>query len=163
MEDEMTGTYPARFLACIGMIIERIEGGHVNDPQDPGGETNFGISKRAYPNLDIAGLSEPQAIQIYYQDYWLPSGAGSLNVGLDCWVLDGAINHGVSTAVKLLQGVCGVTQDGVIGPVTIAAANRLAEPELYLVARLKHYEALPGWTTYQSGWLKRLFIAARGG
>ena len=49
-------------------LIER-EGGYVNDPDDPGGETKFGISKRAYPHLDIKNLTEEHAADIYYNDY----------------------------------------------------------------------------------------------
>ena len=153
---------PARFMACVGLIIERIEGGYVNDPTDPGGETNFGISKRAYPNTDIAGLTEGDAIQIYFDDYWTKSGCSALPRGLDLWVFDGAINHGVSEAVILLQQALKVTADGVIGPQTEAAANAWAEPELYLLARLKHYQSLPGWGTDENGWTLRLFIVSRG-
>jgi lysozyme family protein len=158
----MSGILPARFMACVGLVIERIEGGYVNDPQDPGGATNFGISQSAYPNVDIAALTEAQAVQYYYDDYWVPSGAGLMPRGLDLWLFDGAINHGVHEAVVMLQGVLGVTQDGKIGPATAAASAAFAEPELYLVARLKHYESLPGWAAYQGGWTKRLFIIARG-
>jgi lysozyme family protein len=153
---------PARFIACAGLVIERIEGGYVNDPNDPGGETNFGISKRAYPNVDIAGLTEGAALQIYYDDYWVKSGCSALPRGLDLWVFDGAINHGVSEAVKLLQGALKVGVDGVIGPQTEAAAQAWAEPELYLLARLKHYQSLPGWSEDQNGWTLRLFIITRG-
>lgn len=162
MEDEMTSFYSPRFLACVGMIIKRIEGGYVNDPSDPGGETKFGISKSAYPNLDIANLTEGQAIQLYLDDYWNKSGCDSLPVGMDLWVFDGAINHGVGEAIKLLQGVVGVAQDGVIGPVTAAAAMKLVEPEMYLVARFQHYMGLAGWAHDNAGWMKRLFIVARG-
>lgn len=158
----MSAIYPARFLACIGMIIQRIEGGYVNDPQDSGGQTNYGISQASYPNLDIPNITEADAIAIYFSDYWNACGAGSLPVGLDLWVFDGAINHGAGTAVKLLQQVAGVAQDGVMGPATIAAASKMAEPEVYLVARLRLYESLAGWATYQGGWTKRLFIIARG-
>jgi lysozyme family protein len=158
----MSNILPARFMACIGLIIERIEGGYANDPQDPGGETNYGISKAAYPNVDIAGLTELSAAQIYYNDYWQPSGAGLMPRGLDLWLLDGAINHGVGTAAMILQGVLGVAQDGKVGPTTAAAAASFAEPELYLLARLKHYQGLAGWPHDGDGWTKRLFIIARG-
>jgi lysozyme family protein len=151
-----------RFIACITLIINRIEGGYVNDPQDPGGETKYGISKAAYPNLDIAGLTIEQAQAIYYSDYWAPCGASALPSQLDLWLLDGAINHGVDEAVKLLQGVCGVEQDGALGPDTAFAAAALEEPEMYLVARANHYQTLPGWEHDKNGWQKRLFIIARG-
>ncbi len=55
-------------------FIFKWEGGYVNDGNDPGGETNFGISKRAYPNLDIKNLTKDEAKQIYYRDYWEKSG-----------------------------------------------------------------------------------------
>jgi lysozyme family protein len=158
MADEMN----ARFLACITLIINRIEGGYVNDPQDPGGETKYGISKASYPNLDIAGLTFDQAAAIYYSDYWAPSGASALAGQLDLWLLDGAINHGVDEAVKLLQRVCGVAEDGALGPETANAAIALAEPEVYLVARANHYMGLPGWPHDKNGWMKRLFIIAEG-
>lgn len=154
--------YPARFMACIGLILERIEGGYVNDPADPGGETNFGISKRSYPNVDIAGLTEGAAIDIYYRDFWVPSGCAALSRGLDLWVFDCAINSGIHRAVTMLQGICGVTQDGVLGPVTAEEANKLPEPEKYLQARLDFYQSLPGWAHDGDGWTKRLFIVARG-
>ena len=57
------------FAKAIAFTLQR-EGGHVNDPDDPGGETNFGLSKRAYPYLDIAGLTLDQATHIYRRDYW---------------------------------------------------------------------------------------------
>jgi lysozyme family protein len=158
----MSGIYPTRFMSSVGLLIERIEGGDVNDANDPGGETKYGISKRSYPNVDIGALTEATAIQIYYSDFWLPCGASSLPRGLDLWVFDGAVNHGVATSVKILQDVCGVGVDGVFGPVTAAAAQKLSEPELYLCARMKYYQSLPGWLTYQKGWIKRLFIVARG-
>jgi lysozyme family protein len=158
----MSQIYSARFMACVGLLIERIEGGYVNDPNDPGGETNFGISKRSYPNTDIAGLTEGAAIEIYYSDFWMPCGADALPRGLDLWVFDFAVNSGVATAVKMLQAACGVAQDGDVGPNTIAAAKALKEPEVYLVARLNYYMSLKTWPTYKNGWTKRLFIVARG-
>lgn len=156
----MSQIYPARFMTCVGLLIQRIEGGYVNDPNDPGGETNFGISKRSYPNLDIPNITEGDAIALYYSDFWVPCGAGSLPCGLDLWVFDLAVNSGTDAAVKLLQQVCKVGVDGVMGPQTIASACGLAEPELFLVARLQYYMGLQGWSTYKNGWTKRLFIIA---
>ena len=57
------------YLACIEVVLKS-EGGYVNDPHDPGGETNFGISKRAYPSVDIKHLTKEGAIAIYKKDYW---------------------------------------------------------------------------------------------
>ena len=66
-------SYPEEFKDGIIQVLHH-EGGYVNDPQDPGGETKFGISKRAYPNVDIKNLSRKQAIKIYYDDYWIKTG-----------------------------------------------------------------------------------------
>ena len=58
------------FREAIEVILKH-EGGYVNDPVDPGGETNMGISKRAYPDLDIKGLTKQSVREIYYKDYCL--------------------------------------------------------------------------------------------
>ena len=81
----------------------RWEGGYVNHPSDPGGETKFGISKRAYPDVDIKNLTEDQAKNIYYQDYWLPAGCEDLEPLLAICVFDAAVNVGVRRAKKWLD------------------------------------------------------------
>ena len=81
------------------------EGGYINHPDDPGGETNFGISKRAYPSLDIANLTEEQAKEIYRRDYWDKCGCNSLPEPEDLIVFDTAINMGVNRALKLMEQV----------------------------------------------------------
>jgi hypothetical protein len=62
--------YPSDFITAVNDLINNWEGGYVNDPQDPGGETNMGISKRSYPNEDIKNLTRDEAIAIYYRDFW---------------------------------------------------------------------------------------------
>jgi lysozyme family protein len=62
--------YPEDFKEAVADLIDNWEGGYENDPEDPGGETKFGISKRSYPSLDIAGLTRDHAIAIYYRDWW---------------------------------------------------------------------------------------------
>jgi hypothetical protein len=112
------------------------EGGYVNDPSDPGGETKWGISKRAYPNLDIYNLTPEMAATIYYRDYFVPSGA--VDVGLpDCIVVfDTAVNVGVGRCKSLMQ-----------------------EGDL-LEARRTYYlnlvEKKPALKKYLKGWLNRL-------
>lgn len=147
-----------RATACISLIIE-LEGGYVNDPLDPGGETNYGISKRAYPSVDIKGLTPASASQIYYQDYWLPAHAHELPQPLDLFVFDCAVNQGVFAAVTILQDLCKVGVDGVMGPATIAAAQSLAA-HTYLTARALKYATLTGFLRYGKGWYNRLFKVA---
>ena len=82
-------------------FVLSMEGGYVNDPKDPGGETKYGISKRAYPNVDIAGLTESKAKEIYKKDYWDKCGCDGLPVGIDILVFDTAVNMGVIVAKEI--------------------------------------------------------------
>lgn len=77
-------------------------GGLVNDPDDPGGLTKWGISKRAYPHLDIANLTRQQAEVIYFKDYWALLGCVALPWPLQLVHFDAGVNHGVSRARKFL-------------------------------------------------------------
>ena len=84
-------------------FTEKWEGGYVNDPVDPGGETKYGISKRAYPKVDIKNLTLDKAYEIYYRDYWLPCGCDNYDAGLACSVFDAAVNCGVKRALGWLE------------------------------------------------------------
>ena len=84
-------------------LVLKHEGGYVNNPNDTGGETNFGISKRAYPDLNIAELSVETAQEIYKRDFWDKVKGDKLPEGLDLMVFDFAVNAGVSRASKVLQ------------------------------------------------------------
>lgn len=141
------------------LVIEA-EGGYVNDPRDPGGETKFGISRRAYPTLDIKGLTREQAKEIYERDYWLAAKCQLLPWPLSAVVFDCAVNQGVGTAITLLQKALGLTQDGVVGPKTLAAAKASGEEgvALYLAERTLRYTRTSGWVIYGRGWVKRLFL-----
>jgi lysozyme family protein len=83
-------------------FVFKWEGGYVNDPNDPGGETNYGISKRAYPNVDIKNLTRQAAQEIYQRDYWDAISGDILNPALACAALDCAINMGVGRAKQFL-------------------------------------------------------------
>lgn len=147
------------FQPAVERVL-RAEGGYVNDPADPGGETKYGISRRAYPALDIAALTEDDARAIYRRDYWDACRGDSLPSPLDQLVFDAAVNQGVGAAVKMLQAAVGVRADGQIGPVTLAAARQAdAEaPARFMTLRAMRYADTPGWTRYGAGWMKRLFI-----
>ena len=79
------------------------EGGYSNDPDDPGGETKYGISKRAHPECDIKNRSEQEAIQIYISDYWLAAGCESVGYPMNLVVFDSAVNCGTGTAKGWLR------------------------------------------------------------
>ncbi len=90
-----------KFLNIIDWVLSW-EGGYSNDPDDPGGETKFGIAKRYHPNVDIANLTREDAIEIYRKEYWDTPGCGRLALPLAWCMLDAAIQHGHAEAVRLL-------------------------------------------------------------
>ena len=116
-------------------IVLKHEGGYVNDPVDPGGETNMGISKKAYPFLDIKNLTIKQASDIYFKDYWLKAKVSKVPEELRMIYFDMVVNMGRSRAVKILQEAISAkgvktTIDGGIGPQTISNALKSGlEPE----------------------------------
>jgi lysozyme family protein len=116
----MQGNFTPRFLIVFTRLIGT-EGGYVNSPNDPGGETKFGISKRAYPDVDIKNLTIEGAQQIYFTDFWDKLRLDQVVMGLDEFIFDFAVNSGVPTVARLLQRAVGVLPDGIIGPVTVNA------------------------------------------
>lgn len=90
------------FEKAIDFVLS-IEGGYVNDPSDPGGETKYGISKRAYPNVDIANLTESAAKEIYKRDYWDAMECDNLVYSVDIVAFDTAVNMGRTVAKELLK------------------------------------------------------------
>jgi lysozyme family protein len=150
----------AVFDAAVGFVLkEKIEGGYVNDPRDPGGETNFGISKRSYPKVNMKTLTRDGAIAIYKRDYWDAVNCDALPPMLAVALFDCAVNQGAGIAPKLLQRALGASPDGVIGPKTIAAAER-ADPSEALVQflgwRLRRYAFTGNAATYMRGWSNRV-------
>ncbi len=140
------------------------EGGYVNDPLDRGGETNFGISKRAYPTLDIKNLTEYEASNIYYRDYWLHCQCDKLPPQFAIAVFGSAVNHGPTRAIRLLQQTIKSVDDGIMGPATLAAAG--ANNNRYMLGRFlsfraKYYLSIvtrkPSQTKFYGGWMQRLF------
>ena len=146
------------FLKAIDNVLIH-EGGYVNDPKDPGGETNFGISKRSYPTLNIKTLSKDQAISIYYKDFWLPIHGDDMPPFLAINVLDLAVNAGVKTAIKTLQNALGTTQDGQMGSNTISLVKTATHQNMFDFVRLRmtYYASLKNFSTYYKSWINRTF------
>lgn len=136
---------PSPWDIAIAFVLEQ-EGGYTMDPNDPGGETNFGISKKAYPDLDIKNLTVGQAQAIYKSDYWTPCRCANLPFAYAVAVFDMAVNQGIGTAIKVLQETFGVVADGVFGPETLAAVTAAngdtRKFKLYLARRLTVYSRL---------------------
>lgn len=135
------------------------EGGYVFDKRDPGGETKYGISRRAHPDVDIAALTVESAGAIYRRDYWTPCQCDQLPAWARLHVFDAAVNSGVKQAAKWLQRAVDATPDGVIGAKTIAAA-RAADPFRTIgsitAQRLMFMTDLPTWPVFGRGWARRL-------
>jgi len=157
----------ADFESAFAFVISH-EGEYVNHPQDPGGETKYGISKRQYPDLDIKNLTLRQAREIYYNDYWqIIKGNHIDNQEIAEQIFDFAVNAGVRRAIKYAQRVCGAEADGIMGPITLKAINEIL-PEMFLnfyrLARIHYYFRLSRFTSYRTflyGWLKRVLDKGR--
>ena len=137
--------------------------GYVNDPADAGGETKFGISKRANPTVNIRSLTWAGAKDIYYHSYWIPGKCDRLSAPIALIHFDGCVNHGVGTAAKHLQAALGVTADGDIGPKTLTAArtadythvcNSIADQRVEFYKRIVARN--PSQSRFIKGWLRRI-------
>ena len=133
----------ADFDRAITFVLAQ-EGGYVNDPNDPGGETNFGISKRAYPDVDIAGLTAEAAKGIYKRDYWDVLLLDSRSYADAVAILDTAVNMGVSR-VREFMGV-------------IPAGNNFVTK--LLAERIYTYSTFKAWPNYGHGWIARVLRCA---
>lgn len=137
------------------------EGGYVNNRNDPGGETNFGICKRVYPNLDIYALTKADAIAIYRRDYWRPY-YEEMPYRVAAKVFDNSVNMGHSRSHKILQRALGCVEDGIIGKMTLAAIagvdegellDKISETQKAFYAHL--IEIKPQNKVFWNGWSKR--------
>jgi lysozyme family protein len=145
------------FDSAIKHVL-RWEGEYVNDKDDLGGETKYGITKRRYPNLNIADLTVEEAVAIYRRDFYEELNINLLPKHLQYIVFDGCINQGPGWTIKALQKLSGVKADGVIGPLTANAAK-----DVHLVAMIsKRYNRYVFIARYRNnkkflkGWLNRL-------
>lgn len=135
------------------------EGRYVDDPNDPGGETNWGISKRSYPHVDIKNLSREGARQIYRVDFWDRIHAADLPDGVAFQAFDFAVNSGIDTAVRYLQRALDVADDGHWGPISRAAAADASESDTIMrlnAERLDFMTRLANWPHHGRGWARRI-------
>ena len=154
---------------CLEMILHH-EGGYVNHPEDPGGATNLGVTKRVYEEwvgrtvtLDkMEQLQVSDVAPIYKKNYWDRVKGDKLPEGLDLCVFDFGVNAGTGRAAKYLQKMIGTTADGGIGPNTLKALkayvkeNGLVETiKKYQSNRQDYYESLSTFDTFGRGWTNR--------
>lgn len=132
------------FLKILDFTLEK-EGGYSNDPDDPGKETKFGISKKFHPKVDIKNLTKEQAASIYYNEYWILSGCDKLSWPINAVVFDTAVNCGVVITKNLLvKAKEGVTDNFEIAKRLIGLRMKRYENLILANSKLKKY--IGGWT-----------------
>ena len=150
------------FAQIIGLEGGYTDGETGSSMYDPGGETKFGISKRAYPNETIKELTLDRAKFLYKRDYWDKIKGDDLPVPLDSFMFDAAVNQGVDAAIKMLQKALSVAQDGIFGVETLRKAkssgNEVAA--LFMAERAFRYTGTRSFDQFGRGWFKRLFVVA---
>ena len=151
---------------CLKAILHH-EGGYVNHPKDPGGETNLGVTKRVYEEFggakDMKDLTVEDVAPIYKKGYWDKMKGDDLPSGLDLCVFDFGVNAGPGRSAKYLQTMIGTVADGGIGPNTLKAVNAYVSEhgieksiENFQEARQGYYEKLSTFETFGRGWTRRV-------
>ena len=151
---------------CLETILHH-EGGYVNHPKDPGGETNLGVTKRVYEEWggtkDMKDLTVEDVAPIYKKNYCDRVKVDDLPSGLDLCVFDFGVNAGTGRSAKYLQRMIGTVADGGIGPNTLKALDNYVESEgleqtirNFQEARQKYYESLKTFETFGRGWTRRV-------
>jgi lysozyme family protein len=156
----------ANFEPALKAVLHH-EGGFVNHPNDPGGMTNLGVTKKVWEEwvgheVDekaMRSLTPERVALLYKAKYWDKIKGDDLPDGVDYAVFDAAVNSGPGRAAKWLQACVGVEQDGGIGPKTLAAVAKFDAKVLmedYAKRRLSFLMDLPHWGTFGRGWSRRV-------
>lgn len=125
-------------------FVLKMEGDYTLDPNDPGGETKYGISKKAYPNLDIKNLTVEQAKEIYKKDYWQVCKCDELPTPFAIALFDMGVNMGTKKSIRIMQISLDIDADGIIGDNTITAAFKATRSQLkrFIANRLVEYHRI---------------------
>ena len=154
------------FEQCLALVLKH-EGGFVNNPKDPGGMTNLGVTKKVWEayvghpvdESAMRALGPQDVAPLYKKQYWDKISGDSLPFGVDYATFDMAVNSGVSRAAKTLQQVLGVAQDGQVGEATINACEAANPREIATAVcekRLAFLQSLPTYGTFGRGWSNRV-------
>jgi len=151
------------------------EGGYVNHPKDPGGATNMGVIQRTYdgwrirngkPTQSVRNITKAEVIAIYKDQYWDKVWGDRLPAGLDYTLYDFAINSGPTRAIKFIQRLVGVKEDGVMGNVTFAAIAAKNDIEQLIIdvnyERWNWMKRLRTFSTFGKGWTRRVMGEQEG-
>ena len=157
----------AKFKNALRLVLKS-EGGNDDDPNDEGGRTGQGILQSEYtkwlkandlPNKDVWEMPDKHRDTIYCDKYWEPMKAEKMPLPIAYMVFDAAVNHGVGFAPKALQKSLNVKVDGIIGNMTIAAANAIDTEvfrERFRAQRWARMQSRPSFPSFKTGWEKRL-------
>lgn len=152
------------FERCLAHVLKS-EGGWVNHPKDPGGETNLGVTRRVWEEWigrredDMKSLTPEKVAPLYKVNYWEKCKGDFLPLGIDLCVFDFGVNSGTHRAVVFLQRIAKVTQDGVLGPKSMAAVNAMSPEALikeYCLARRLFIRGLKTYEHFGRGWENRI-------
>lgn len=153
-------------MSIFKVLFDRLmnhEGGYVNHPNDPGGETMWGVTKRVARAHGYSGpmrsLPRATAQAIADKSYWQAIKGDELLCAVAWQVVDAAYNHGNRNAAKFLQRAIGANDDGIIGPRTLAAVKAMDQNDIILLfnaERLDFYTNLGTWVTFGRGWSRRI-------
>ena len=158
----MLSNWPNAFALML-----KSEGGYVNNPADPGGRTNLGVTQGTWESWvgrpsdepEMRGLTPEKVEPLYKKKYFDAVRGDELPMGLDYLMFDFAVNAGAGRAIKTLQTAVGVTPDGGFGPMTMAAVQATDPVELinkFSQAKEDFYRSLSQFPTFGKGWLNRV-------
>ena len=154
------------FEQCLALVLKH-EGGFVNNPKDPGGRTNLGVTQKVWEDwvghevteAEMKALKITDVAPLYKTNYWDKISGDSLPLGVDYATFDMAVNSGVSRAAKTLQQVLSVVPDGKVGKATIDACEAANAREIatgICEKRLAFLQSLPTYGTFGKGWSNRV-------
>lgn len=154
------------FEPCLRLVLSH-EGGFVDHPKDPGGATNLGVTQRVWEEwvgrrvnkAAMRALTRADVAPLYEARYWTRVHGEELPRGLDLCVFDAAVNSGPGRAVRWLQKCLNLSEDGIVGPMTLNAARLAPRVELierYSSERLDFLMALQTWVYFGRGWGRRV-------
>lgn len=154
------------FERSLAFVLKH-EGGYVHNPRDPGGRTNLGVTQATYEQWVGRMVDEPEmraltvddVAPIYRAEYWNRVRCNDLPLGVDYALFDFAVNSGVRQAVRTIQRIVGVHDDGKMGPFTIGAIKSMDARDLIedlCNARMVFLKGLPHWDAFGRGWTRRV-------
>lgn len=155
---------------CLKLLLVH-EGGFVNHPDDPGGMTNLGVTRKSWEQwigrkpseAEMRALSPMDVAPFYEQTYWKQLRCHQMPIALAYCVFDFGVNSGIVRAAQFLQRLVGAKDDGKIGPKTLEAVQQYATAkglevliENYCDARRDFLRRLGTFKTFGKGWLRRV-------